>query len=389
LTTQQRIMHIGQFTDSYPPIINGVSACVAEHHAQLLARGEKAHVFTAGNRAHNDAQQNVLRASGVRIPTSPFFIPTLTGAWQSLAGALDVFHAHEAFMAGDIARTLAQQHHKPLIFTNHTRHDLYINNYPRMVQPFMRRHTFRIIARAVRQSAIATAPSNETAELLRRLAPDAAARVRVVRNGIRLDQFDHISDCGARDELGIPCDATVYVYVGRLTPEKNLPAFAHALVQAVQAGADAHWVIIGDGMSRELLEEVLAPIQPRAHFLGAVPREDVARYLAMADVFATPSLSEVNPVSVIEALASGRPFIGLQAGWWDEFSNGDGTMHAGVLACDEAALTREVIALCGDLARRRALSDAARKLSHRFDIRDITSQWLAMYEAAIIGRKGD
>lgn len=380
-------MRIGQFTDSYPPIINGVSACVAELHAQLLARGETAHVFTAGYRNDFDAHLFVHRARGFRIPTSPFYFPTLTGAWLPLADDLDVYHAHEAFMAGDIARALAQRHHKPFIFTNHTRHDLYIKNYPRFIQQLMRFATFKLIARAVRQSAIATAPSNETAEMLRRLAPDAAERVRVVRNGIRLDQFEQASDCDAREELGIPCDATVFVYVGRLTPEKNLTVFANTLVQAVQAGADAHWVIIGDGVCREMLGEALAPIQPRAHFLGAVPREDVARYLAMADVFATPSLSEVNPVSVIEALASGKPFVGLQAGWWDEFSNDDGRVMAGVLARDEDELTREVIALCNDANRQRAMSDAARKLSHRFDIRDITSQWLTMYEAAIIGSK--
>lgn len=379
-------MRIGQFTDSYPPIINGVSACVAEHHAQLLARGEAAHVFTAGYR-NVDAQLFVHRARGIRIPTSPFYFPTLTGAWQTVGDALDVYHAHEAFMAGNIARKLARKQRRPLIFTNHTRHDLYINNYPRIVQPFMRSNTFKIIAHAVRQSAIATAPSNETAEWLRRLAPDAAERVRVVRNGIRLDQFEQVSDCNAREELGIPCDATVFVYVGRLTPEKNLLVFANALVQAMQAGADAHWVILGDGVCREMLDEALAPIRPRAHFLGAVPREDVPRYLAMADVFATPSLSEVNPISVIEALASGKPFVGLQAGWWDEFSNDDGQAQAGVLARDADALTREVIALCNDPICRRAMSEAARKLSHRFDIRDITSQWLAMYEAAIIGRK--
>ncbi len=378
-------MHIGQFTDSYPPIINGVSACVAEHHAQLLSRGELAYVFTAGNRRHSDAQRNVIRARGIRIPTSPFYFPTLIDAWRPLADALDVFHAHEAFMAGDIARQLARRHGKPLIFTNHTRHDLYIGNYPRLIQPLMRRATFKFIARAVRESAIATAPSNETAELLRRLAPDAAERVRVVRNGIRLDQFGQAGDCDARKRLDIACDATVFVYVGRLTPEKNLPAFARVLVKAVQAGADAHWVVIGEGVSREILDEALASIANRAHFLGAVPREDVSRYLAMADVFATSSLSEVNPVSVIEALASGKPFVGLQAGWWDEFSVEGESLQAGVLARDEEDLARVIIALCGDPIRRRDMGEAARKLSHRFDIRDITSQWLMMYEAAIIG----
>jgi glycosyltransferase involved in cell wall biosynthesis len=381
-------MRIGQFTDSFTPIINGVSACVAEHHAQLLACGEAAHVFTAGYRNHKDAQPHVWRAAGIRIPASPFHYPVLPSrAWAPASDTLDVYHAHEAFMAGDLARTLARRHNKPLVFTNHTRHDLYINNYPRIAQPFMRRSTFKIIARAVRESAIATAPSNETADLLRRLAPDAAGRVRVVRNGITLEQFDHASDCNAREAMGIPCDATVFIYVGRLTPEKNLPAFAQALVQAVQAGADAHWVIIGDGLQREMLDAALAPIAPRIHFLGAVPRKDVPSYLAMADVFATPSMSEVNPVSVIEALASGKPYVGLQAGWWDEFSTGNAHAPAGVLARDEGELMQNIIGLCSDAGKRSAMSQAARQLSRRFDIRDITSQWLEMYEAAIIGRK--
>ncbi len=245
-------------------------------------------------------------------------------------------------------------------------------------------HAFNIIARAVRQSAIATAPSNETAELLRRLAPDAAERVRVVRNGIRLDQFDHVSDCDTRDELGIPCDATVFVYVGRLTPEKNLPAFANALVQAVQAGADAHWVIIGDGVCREMLDEALAPISQRAHFLGAVPREDVARYLAMADVFATPSLSEVNPVSVIEALACGKPYLGLQAAWWDEFADDTDPEPAGVLAQnDPRELAAAIVRLCADRSLHERMGERAKCLSRRFDIRVVTSQWLDLYREIV------
>jgi glycosyltransferase involved in cell wall biosynthesis len=381
-------MRIGQFTDSYHPIINGVSACVAEHHAQLLARGETAHVFTGGYRNHRDTQPNIWRARGLPIPTSPFHYPILTSsAWQPASIELDVYHAHEAFMAGDLARKLARRHGKPLVFTNHTRHDLYINNYPRIAQPFMRSNTYKIIARAVRESAIATAPSNETADLLRRLAPDAAERVRVVRNGITLEQFDHASDCDSRESLGIPCDVTVFIYVGRLTPEKNLPAFAQALVQAVHAGADAHWVVIGDGISRPSLDEALAPILSRIHFLGAVPREDVPNYLAMADVFATTSLSEVNPVSVIEALASGKPYVGLQAGWWEEFSAGNGHAPAGMLARNEDELAHNIIGLCSDAGKRSAMSKAARQLSQRFDIRAITSQWLEMYETAIIGRK--
>ncbi len=387
-------MHIGQFSDSYPPIINGVSAFVAEHHSQLRAQRHDAHVFTFGHtRAHTrDTQPNIWRTAGLPILASGFRL----NFWMNeranrAADVLDVYHAHEPFMAGLQALRIAKKYKRPFIFTNHTRHDLYIKNYPRLMQPPFQRGISSFIAAAVNNSDISTAPSEETAQLLRQIAPDAAHKVRVVRNGIRLDQFDNTSDCEARDELGIGCDSTVFMYVGRLTPEKSLPVFADALTNAVQQGVDAHWVVVGDGPCREQLSEQLAPISDRAHFLGAIPRERVAKLLAMADVFATPSLSEVNPVSVIEALASGKPYLGMKAAWWDEFGvvSHNGTAPPGWLAGDEGELAQAIIALCNNGSRRREMAVEAKKLSHRFDIRDITSQWIEIYEEAIMSKNSN
>lgn len=385
-------MRIGQFTDSFPPIINGVSAFVVEHHAELRSQNQEAHVFTFGYARTRDGYGNVWRTAGIPIGASPFRINVaLNNAARLASQRLDVYHAHEAFGIGGVALRMAQRRCKPLIFTNHTRHDLYILHYPRIVQPFMRRYAFGQIAKFVRASALSTAPSEDTAQLLRQLAPDAAERVRVVRNGIRLDQFDQQTDCAAREEFGVACDATVFAYVGRLTPEKNLPAFAGALMQAVREGIDAHWIIIGDGVCRETLHDQLQPIRNRAHFLGAIPREGVARYLAMADVFATPSLSEVNPISVIEALACGKPFLGLKAAWWDEFhlESLNGKPPPGLLAGDQHVLKQMIVALCSNRAKRADMSRAAKQLSHRFDIRDVTAQWIEIYrrvmQSAIMG----
>lgn len=375
-------MRIGQFTDSFPPIINGVSAFVAEHHGELLSQGQHAHVFTFGYTRVRDPYPNVWRTAGAPIPTSPFrFNVALNAAARRAAEQLDVYHAHEAFGIGRIALRMARRRGRPLVFTNHTRHDLYILNYPRPVQPFMRWYAFREIARFMRASAISTAPSDDSAQLLRRLAPDVADRVRVVRNGIRLDQFDRPTNGVSRGELGIAHDATVFAYIGRLTPEKNLPAFASALVRAVNAGADAHWVVIGDGVCRDTLGELVRPIDERVHFLGPVPRERVPDYLAMADVFATPSLSEVNPVSVIEALACGKPYVGVKAAWWNEFQPDppNGLPSAGLLAEDADHLAQLIEDLCRNPAKRAGMSAAAKRLSRRFDIRDITAQWIEIY----------
>lgn len=379
-------MRIGQFTDSYPPIINGVSAFLAEHHAQLLSQGHDAHIFTFGYTGARDDQRNVWRTAGLPIFTSGFRMNLwLNAPADRAAQRLDVYHAHETFAAGRLALKYALRSRRPMLFTNHTRHDLYIRNYPRLVQPFLRRGTFGLIAKFMRHSVAATAPSVETADLMRRIAPDAAERVQVIRNGVRLDQFDNAMPHESRGVLGIARDATVFMYVGRLTPEKNLSALAEAMRLAIDAGANAHWVVIGDGPCRDDLEQQLFPIAARTHFLGAVPRAEVPAWLAMADVFATPSLSEVNPVSVIEALASGKPYVGLCAGWWNEFeASRNGHLPPGCLADDAHDLAHAIVRLSADAPTRAGMGAAAKALSRRFDIRDITAQWIEMYQAAII-----
>lgn len=66
------IMRIGQFSDSFPPIINGVSAFVAEHHSQLQTQGHEAHVFTFGYTRYQDTLKGVWRTPGLPILDSGF-----------------------------------------------------------------------------------------------------------------------------------------------------------------------------------------------------------------------------------------------------------------------------------------------------------------------------
>ncbi len=378
-------IHIGQFTDSFPPIINGVSTFVSEHHAELLACGLAAHVFTFGYTSHTDLDANIWRSPGLPLGTSQFRMGwRLKAEAQHAVTTLDVLHAHEAIDIGHVAAVMARQHLRPLIFTNHTRHDLYVQNYPRLVQPLLLRFVSQNISRFVRNSTLTTAPSQDSVRWLKSLAPDAADRIRVVRNGIRLDAFDRPPDRALRATLGIPEERTLFIYVGRVTPEKNLMAFAEALIRAVNSGADAHWMIIGDGQSSAALEAKAAPIRSRVSFLGAMPRAQIQQYLAMADVFATTSFSEVNPVSVIEAMACGKPYLGLCAAWWDEFADESNPEPAGILTGnDPRELAAAIQRLCADRGLHERMGARAKCLSRRFDIRVVTAQWIEIYREVI------
>ena len=156
-------IHIGQFTDSFPPIINGVSTVVAEHHAELLNRSADAHVFTFGYLKHHDDQANVWRSFALPLGTSQFRTwPSLDRRSFEAAASLEVLHLHEAIGIGQLGRRLARQQQIPYIFTNHTRHDLYVRNYPRLLQPFMLAYVTRSITQFMRGSALTTAPSHDS-----------------------------------------------------------------------------------------------------------------------------------------------------------------------------------------------------------------------------------
>jgi len=361
-----------------------VSAFVSEHHRELVAQGQQSLVFTFGH-TEVPAIPDVYRTPGLPMGNSPFRMNlSLDRKASQAARSLDVFHIHEPFVIANVAIGVARQIKRPLVFTNHTRHDTYVHNFPVVLQPLLNRHVAATVARAIRVSAITTSPSEDSVQWMRSLVPDVPERVRVMRNGIHLAPFEQVSNPHTRDEFGIPADAMILMYVGRVTPEKNLSVLAAGILQAIALGVNIHWMIVGDGRTRAELERQIAPAHERVHFLGKHQRDQIAPYVAMTDVFVTASQSETNPLSVIEAMACGKPYIALKALWWDGFTKIPQVGSAGLLTeHDPQALANAIQQLADNPTLRAEMGAAARQLSHHFDIRNVTEQWIALYAEAI------
>jgi glycosyltransferase involved in cell wall biosynthesis len=119
-------------------------------------------------------------------------------------------------------------------------------------------------------------------------------------------------------------------------------------------------------------------------FAGSVEYARIPSYLAAADIFATPSISEVHPLSVMEAMAAGLPVVGIDApGVADVVVNGfNGLLSANSLPAFTAHLARVV----GDARLRLNLASNARASSDAYDI-DRTSGLLLQRYAALIEAK--
>jgi glycosyltransferase involved in cell wall biosynthesis len=177
----------------------------------------------------------------------------------------------------------------------------------------------------------------------------------VIPNGVRIPA-----------EVGAPAEPPEVLYVGRLSPEKNVDT----LVEAV---GDLNLVAAGDGPLRDLV--------PNA--LGAVPPAEVERLLERATVFVAPCEREGFGVAAAEAMAFGRPVVAAAGGALLELVADEET---GLLVRprDPAALRAAVERLLADPELRERLGQAARTAAReRYGWDAVIDQTLEVYARAL------
>jgi glycosyltransferase involved in cell wall biosynthesis len=142
-------------------------------------------------------------------------------------------------------------------------------------------------------------------------------------------------------------------------------------------------LLVGDGPEREDLEDRVQHLglTDRVTFTGSIPYTDIPGFLAMADAFVTASVTEVHPLSIIEAMAAGLPVLGvLSPGVGDTIEDG----LTGFLTDHEiAAFTAKMTRLVTHHENRRIMGQQARSASEQYDIRRTTQTLLSVYNRLV------
>jgi glycosyltransferase involved in cell wall biosynthesis len=188
-----------------------------------------------------------------------------------------------------------------------------------------------------------------------------AHKVRVVPNGVDVERFQPRPRSEAlRRELGLPPAAPVAGIVAALRPEKNHELFLRVAARVRTQVPEARFLVVGDGGQRPQLERLSRELNlaDRVVFLGTRP--DIADLLAQMDVHVLTSRMEANPVSILEAMACGKPAVAPAVGSIPETLL-DGVTGLLAPAGDEAALAACVAALLNDPLRAAALGRAGRE----------------------------
>jgi glycosyltransferase involved in cell wall biosynthesis len=189
-----------------------------------------------------------------------------------------------------------------------------------------------------------------------------------------------VPEVGAADlraSLGTPPGRSVALFVGSLSPEKRPDRFIRAVMAARRRGADVEGWMVGDGALRSALESSEPGAGAAIRFLGA--QQDVASYMAAADVLLLTSDTEGLPGVVLEAGVLGKASIATRVGGVEEAVL-DRVTGVLVGAEDEEGLAGALLDLLRDPALRCRLGERAREwVLREFAIDRIAQRYLEFY----------
>lgn len=208
-----------------------------------------------------------------------------------------------------------------------------------------------------------------------------ACRIEVIPNFIDPEIYDRSRYTSVLDDQ-VGSSTRVLMHVSNFRPVKRITDIVQVFAR-VSKKIPSVLVMVGDGPDRgdAELEARALGVDDRVFFLGKI--DTVAPLLAGADLFLLPSDKESFGLSALEALASGVPVIGTNAGGLPEVvRNGETGFLCGV--GDVEGMADAAIMLLSDNARWQAASTlAARDARERFSQAEIVGQYEAFYQYAL------
>lgn len=303
-------------TDWYEPVINGVVTSVMNLSRKLRERGHEVKILTLSRTCHSYIEGDVIYAGSIGMgciyPQARVKIPTVAGDYMEmlLDWKPDIVHSQCEFSTFFLAKKIASELHIPIVHTYHTVYEDYTHYFS--PQKAWGRNIVQLMTRKL-ANAVETliAPSDKIRKILE--GYQVSCPVEVIPSGISLEKYQACKEEDwqekIRAQLGIPQDALVLVYVGRMAKEKNIEELLEYQQEAEKYGVIL--LLVGDGPHLPELKKKAEELKVTEHviFTGMIAPEEVGHYYQAGDLFVSASISETQGMTYAEALAGGIPLL--------------------------------------------------------------------------------
>lgn len=377
---------IAIFTESFRPVVNGVSVSVETIAEELTALGHSPHVFAPAYAGHKDDNRFPVHRCPSMVtrfaPDYPLPIRIPSEIRKLLASiGVDVVHTQSPFLSGMAGARWARRLGVPLVTTYHTVYAEYVHYVPILPARLVRRAVIVLSRRHCNWADAVVVPTPPIRDLLRRYG--VTKPITAIPTGVDTAAIAAATPHGVRQELGIPRCAKVLIYAGRLAPEKSIDALVAAFAIVAKRLPNAYLLLVGGGPSYEWCVSRVAALglSHRVRFTGFVRPPQLYSLYAAADVMVHPSRTETQGLSLCEAMAAGLPCVAANA-----FGASTVVRHGvdGILTQGDAdSLAEATIALLSSTAEQERMSRNAKEGAVRFDRRTCAEALLGVYTAAL------
>ncbi len=376
-------LRIAVFSDSYLPILNGVSVSIDSLVTELRNRGHSVHVYTAASPSYKDPDPNTFRLHAVKIPIVrdyPLAVPPLYEMLRQFRKhEYDLIHTHTPFTLGFIGLRWAQSHELPIVTTYHTLYNRYLHYIPFVPRRYLRfkmaKHTnfyYNSVDHVI-------TPSEASLRWLRRHS--VITDVSVIPTGATRRRLLDRSE--VRQALGIPPEQKILLYVGRLAKEKNMSVLFHMAALSFQEDPSLRLWLVGDGPYREDCARMVRDlgIGDRVKFVGFLSRPEVDPYYAAADLFVFSSITETQGLVVQEAMSYGVPSVAVAGGGAsDGIIDGE---NGYIVKNDPGTFAAKVLEVMADDIQLAKLSEGALQFVKTHGTSEMTDQVLDVYRKVL------
>ena len=308
------MLRIGQFTDTFLPVVDGVGRVVQAYAETLSAMG---HQVTVVAPMYNTGFQG-----GFPFELVDFIGTGVPGMKQYKVGEamldahyrrrirmieLDIVHAHSPFTAGSEALRLSVVRKLPLVGTFHSK---YYDDFLKATKSeSVAKMMTKVVVNYYNRCDEVWAVGKNTAEVLKSYGYEG--EIQVMPNGATLRSVNpsDVEEVTRRFSLG---EDPLILFVGQMDWKKNILTVLEACAELKKQGTAFRLILAGQGIDMNAIRGKLAElnIQDRAQMLGHVTDTSLLDGLySRAAVFAFPSLYDAAPMVVREAAVMGTPSV--------------------------------------------------------------------------------
>lgn len=210
----------------------------------------------------------------------------------------------------------------------------------------------------------------------------SSQKIQTIHNGIDVELFEPEPDFDTetlRGQLNVDKYDMLIGLVGRLVEEKGIPYFIEAARIVCQTYPKTKFVLVGDGLLRSSLEELVDLKYLSNNFIFTGVREDVKVILSAIDIVVFSSIKEGLPLALLEALAMEKPVVSTMAGGIPEvITSGKNGLLAPI--GDSDILAEAIMTLIEDCNLRESVGKAGRiTVCNRFSLTQMVQATEKLY----------